>query len=198
MRGVRHQAVAVEIFGEKLLAGSDRLGLLHRVEAEVAPRIFRTFDDEGRAVRREPVGMCPDPAVLGLLEREGEGVEDLGRAEPDEFVRANVDVDSERLGVGIAEAGIDAVRRDDEVVIAPPRIGGIALGIELDFDAKFASSVLQDFEEALAANSNEPVPRRSDRLAAEVDVDVIPMRELVGDDLRRLGVVGLKVFHRLV
>ena len=35
--------------------------------------------------------------MLGLLERKGEGVEDLGRAEPDELVGADIDVEPERI-----------------------------------------------------------------------------------------------------
>ena len=90
--------MAVEIFGEEFLAQGDRFRLVHPVEAEAAPRLLRTFDDEGRAVGREAVGVGPDPAVLGLLEGEGEGVEHLGRAEPDELVGADLDVDPECVG----------------------------------------------------------------------------------------------------
>ena len=75
--GVGLERVAVEIFGEQFFAGGDGLGLVHAVEAEAAPGLFRTFDDEGRAVGREAVGVGPDPAVLGLFEGEGEGVEGL-------------------------------------------------------------------------------------------------------------------------
>ena len=183
MRGVGHQAVTVEIFGEQLLAGGDRLGLLHPVEAEIVPRLFRTLDDEGRAVRGEAIGMRPDPAMLGLLEREGEGVEDLVRAEPDELVRAHVDVDAERIFIRVAEARVDAVRGDDKIVLAPLRVGGVTLGIERDPDAKLARPVLQDFEQPLAPDADEAVSRRGDRLAADVDVDVVPVREFLGDGL---------------
>ena len=151
---------------------------LIRSKPKLAPGLLRTFDDEGRAVGREAVGVRPDPAVLGLLEREGEGVEHLARAEPDELVRADVDVDSERLRLRVAEARVDAVGGDDEVVVAPLGIGGIALGVEVQHDAELARAVLQDFEQALAADADEAVPARGDRLAAEVDVDVVPMREL--------------------
>ena len=48
--------------------------LAHRVEAEPPPGGFRAFDDEGRGLGVELVGVRPDPAVLGLLEDEGEGV----------------------------------------------------------------------------------------------------------------------------
>ena len=92
---VRLKRMAVEIFGEEFLAGGDRLVLAHPVEAEAAPGVLGTFDDESRAVGREAVSVRPDPAVLGLFEREGEGVEDLRRAEPDELVGADIDIHSE-------------------------------------------------------------------------------------------------------
>ena len=190
MRGVGHERVAVEIFGEQLFAQRDRFGLVHPVEAERAPGVLRTFDDEGRAIGREAVGVRPDPAVLGLLEREGEGVEHFGRAEPHELVGADVDVDSERVGVSVAEARVDAVRGDDEIVVAPLRIGGIAFGFEVQDDAELARAVLQDLQQALAADADEAVARRSDALAAVMDVDVVPMRELGGDDRGGDRVVG--------
>src|SRR5437763_16449056 len=71
VRSVGLKRMAVEIFGEQLLARGDRFVLAHPVEAEAAPGLLRTFDDEGRAIGREAVGVGPDPAVLGLLEREG-------------------------------------------------------------------------------------------------------------------------------
>ena len=105
---------------------------------KLAPRVLRTFDDEGRAVGREAIGVGPDPAVLGFLEGEGEGVEHFRRAEPHELVGADVDVDSERVGVGVAEARVGAVRGDDQIVVAPLRIGGIAFGFEVQRDAELA------------------------------------------------------------
>src|SRR5215208_6746652 len=114
--------MAVEISGEQPLAGGDAFRLIHPVEAEAAPRLLRTFDDKGRALGREAVGVRPDPAVLGLLEREGESVEHFRRAKPHELVPSNVDIDAEGIGPRIAEARISAVRRYHEVVVAPLRI----------------------------------------------------------------------------
>ena len=64
--------------------------------------------------------------------------------------------------LSVAEARIDAVRRDDQVVVAPLRIGGIALGFEMQCDAELARPILQDFEQAFAADADEAVARRSD------------------------------------
>ena len=97
--------------------------------------------------------------MLGLLEREGEGVENLRRAEPDELVAADVDVDTERIRVGVAEARVGAVRGDDEIVVLPFGISRIAFGIEVQNDAELARAGLQDFEQALAADADESVAR---------------------------------------
>ena len=77
-------------------------------------------------------------------------------------------------------------RRDDQVVFAPLGIGGIAFGFEVQRHPELAGAVLQDFEHALAADADEAVARRGDRLAADMDVDIVPMRELVGDDRARM------------
>src|SRR5690349_4949578 len=114
MRRVRLERMAVEIFGEERLARGDALVLAHAVEAETRPGLLRTFDDEGRAVRCEAVGVRPDPAVLRILEGEGEGVEDLARAEPHELVLADVDIDAERFRRRIAEARVRTVGGDNK------------------------------------------------------------------------------------
>src|SRR5437868_7218168 len=44
VRGVRLQAMPVEILGEQFFAGGDALVLAHPAEAEAVPRRFRTFD----------------------------------------------------------------------------------------------------------------------------------------------------------
>ena len=69
---------------EQPLAEGDRLLLLHRSRPAACHTVFRRLDDEGRGVVVEAVGVRLEPAVLGLLEGEGERVEQLVRAEPDE------------------------------------------------------------------------------------------------------------------
>ncbi len=132
VRGVRLQPMAVEIFGEQLLARGDACAWSIVSKPKLAPGLFRTFDDEGRAVGREAVGVRPDPAVLGLLEREGEGVEHLADvpSQTNLFARTSTSTPN-ASGLGVAEARVGAVRGDDEVVVAPLRIGGIAFGFEV-------------------------------------------------------------------
>ena len=198
MRGVGHQAVAVEIFGKNPLARGDRIGLAQRVEGEPSPGRVRAFDDEGRAVGREFIGVGPDPSGLGLLERESEGVERLGRAEPGEAVGAGFGIDPEMLGIMVAKAAVDAVGADDEVVFGPMLEAGFAFAFEVKFDAQFAGALAEDREQALAADADETVPGGAHRVAVNMDLDIVPMGEFVGDDLRRCGVVGGEILDRLV
>ena len=142
--------------------------------------------------------MGPDPSGFGFREGESEGVERLGRAKPDELVSARVDVDSERVGEAVADAAVDAVRGDDQIVCAPFGIVRVAFGFEAQLDAQFSGAILQDFEQPLAPNADEAVARRANGFTMDVDVDVVPMREFVGDDLGRDRVVGHEVVDRLV
>ena len=196
MRGVADQALAVEMRREDALARRDGLVLAHRAEAERLPRVGRAFDDEGRAIVGEAIGMRPDPPRLGLLEGKGERLEQFRRAEPDEAVGALVDVDPERLGARIADPAVGAVGGDDEV----PRVvvAGIILAIEADHDAELARAVGQYLEQPLAADADEAMPRRDDRLAADANVDVVPMRAFPRDLFARLRVVADEVVDRLV
>ena len=150
MHGIGDQPVPVQIFGEDGFAQRDRCILSDGIETQPAPGCFRTFDDEGRAVGRELVGVRPDPPRLGLLEGEGESVERLGRAEPDELVGARIDVDPERIGEAVAHAAVDAVRGNDQIIADPSGIVGVALAFEGQCDAQVGRAILQDFEQALA------------------------------------------------
>src|SRR5574338_812083 len=51
----------------------------------------------------------------------------------------------------------------------------------MQHDSELARAILQDFEQALAADADEAMPARGDRLPAVMDVDVVPMRELLRD-----------------
>ena len=92
VRGIAHERMAVEVLREELLAEGDRLRMVGAVEAVRAPGFLARLDDDGRERLAELVGVDLEPAVLGLLEREGERRERLRRAEPDVAALARVDV----------------------------------------------------------------------------------------------------------
>src|SRR5690349_5672736 len=98
----------------------------------------------------------------------------------------------------VAKARVDAIGRYDEVVAFPFGIAGIAFSFEKEGNSELPRAVLQNFEQALAADSDETVAAGGDRCPMDVDVDVVPMRELFGDGSRRSRIVARNVVHREV
>src|ERR1700722_13454715 len=74
VRRIRNQRMAAEIFCKNPFAGPAGFVLADRAEAEVLPRRLRALDDECRRIGVKLVSVCPDPALLGLLEDKREGV----------------------------------------------------------------------------------------------------------------------------
>ena len=184
--------------GEDAFARRDRLLLAHGVEAEPAPRRLRALDDERRGLGVELVGVRPDPAVLGLLEDERERVlESLPGAEPDVLAGAHVDVRLEHVRQGAANLRVGAVGRDDQIVVAVA-VGALELGLELQGDAQRTRPVLQDVEQALAADAAEAVARRAGDGAAVEDGDVVPVDERAPDRVGALGIAGVEIDEGLV
>ena len=77
------------------------LGGIELIEAGGAPVRLGGFDDEGRCVVIEAIGVRLEPAVLGLDEDESERLEHPMRAEPDELVASDVDLRLEMRGVTV-------------------------------------------------------------------------------------------------
>jgi hypothetical protein len=107
--------VTVEVTTEQLLTERDGLRGVEFVEAVRGPGFLACLDDDGREVLAELVGVDLEPAMLGALEREGEGREGLRRAEPDEAAFTLVDVRLEYVRVPVAGAAIAPIRGNDQV-----------------------------------------------------------------------------------
>ena len=112
---VAHQPLAAQVLAEQLLAKLDRLLRGVAIEAVRLPGLLARFDDDGRQIGAELIGVNLKPAVLGVLEGEGEGGKLLFRAEPDEAAFAHVDVRLEGIGVSAALNAVDAVGRNDQI-----------------------------------------------------------------------------------
>ncbi|SPC13098.1 conserved hypothetical protein [Cupriavidus oxalaticus] len=197
VRRIGDQLVAVEVARKQLLAIRHALFLAHLVDAGGLPDRFRRLDDKGRGVVVEAVGMRLEPAVLGLLEGESEGVEQLVRAQPDKAALARVDVGPEGLGVAGADAAVQAIRGDHQVGLVLHRqrlvVGDIVL--EYQPDAERFAARLQDIEQALAADADKAVATGADGAAADMDVDIVPVIE-GGVDLGGAVRIGLlEVVH---
>src|SRR5262249_59594401 len=100
-----HKLATAEISRKNFFASRNRLFDVHAIEAGASPSLLRAFDNEGRRVGIELIGVHPNPAVLGLLENEGECiVEFLMRSKPDVFAGPDIDVRFECVCVGCADA----------------------------------------------------------------------------------------------
>src|SRR6476646_3315674 len=195
---ILHQLVTTKIAGKDFFASRDRLFDVHAIEASTSPCLFRAFDNEGRRVSIELIGVHPNPAVLGLFENEGECiVELLMRSEPDVFAGPNIDVRLECVCVGRADAGIYAVRADNDVEVLVA-IDGCSLHLEFDFYPKRTRTILQNVKKPLAADPAKAVAARPHHYPTVVNGDVIPINKRVANCLGGYGVVGVKIAERLV
>jgi len=197
VRGVAHESVAVEVLREQLLAERDGLLVVRRIQPKRAPGLLARLDDDGRERLAELVGMDLEPAVLGLLEREGEGRERLRRAEPDVAALTRVDVGLEDGFVALPRATVDAVGGDHEVGIRENRVVRYFL-LEMVDHPELRAPLLQDAEQALALDAAEAMAAGRRGRAAVVDVDVVPVVEAARDCLLRGCVGRTEVFHRAV
>ena len=192
--GVGHQLRAVERLGEQVLAETDRGFLTELVEAVRLVGLFGGLDDEGRGLVVELVDMGLEPAVFGLAEIEGEGVERFVRAEPDVAVRAHDEIGLKHRLVAIAHPGRSAVRSDDEVGVGKFEVG-TDFALEGEPDAQRLAAGLQDVEELLAPDADEAVAGRADAPPLEQEFDVVPVVEGALDLGRRLRVPDLHRLH---
>ncbi len=191
---IGHQLLALQVGREQPLAEIDGLLLVRLVQPMRLPHVFRALDDEGGGVRIELVDVRLEPAVLGLLEQEGEGVVQLVRAQPDVAVGPRHDVGAEDLGVAVADARVDAVARDDEVGIGIVQVG-LGLLLEHQFHAQRLAAGLQDVQQLLAADAHEAVAAGADDAALEVQLDVVPVVEGLLDLVGRGAVPLAHVVH---
>jgi hypothetical protein len=192
--------MAVELRREELLAIADPLLLAHPVEARLQPHVLGRLDDERRGAAVELVDVRLEPAVLRLLEGEGEGVEPLFRAEPHEAAAARFNVGPEDVRVASANPAVESVAGDHEVcaVGRRHRVHVSDIGLEHQPDAEILAARLQDVEQPLAANPAETVAARRDLAALEQYIDVVPVVERLQDRRGRPLVGSNEVAERLV
>ena len=161
------------------------------------PGLLAGLDDHGRELAAELVGVDLEPAVLGPLEGESEGVELLFDAEPNVTAAAYVDRRVKSRRVPGADAAVDAVGADDQV-----RIGELAvvrnIALEIQRGAQRGRALLQDTEQAHPANPAEPVPAAPQHFATEVHFDVVPVMEGLDDRAMSLRVRRPEVVQGLV
>ena len=186
--------------GKQLLAEGHAIFLAHGIDAVGLPHFLGRFHDEGRSFAVELVGVRLKPPVLGLHEGEGEGIEGLLCAEPDEAALARVDVGLEGLGVAGANAAVEPVAGDHEVGLVLRGQGLVVahVGLKHQVHAQCQAAFLQDVQQPLAADAAEAVAAGAHAAALEEDVDVVPVVERLADQRGGFGVGHAQVAQRLV
>ncbi len=135
-----------------------------------------------------------EPAMLGLAEIEGEGLEDFFRAEPDEAVRPQLHIGLEDILVTVANPRVHAIGGDDEIGVGKLQIE-LHLPLEVELDAERLAARLQDVEKPAAPDADEAMARRAHAPTLDDDFDVVPMVEGALDCSGRLGIAAAHVLH---
>ena len=198
--GIADQRLAVQVLGKQPLAKGNALLLAHRRQAVRLPDRLGRFDDEGGGVLVKLVGMGLEPAVLGLLEGEGEGVKGFVRAQPDKAAIAGVDVGLEHLGIAAADAAVQAVAGNHQVslVLLRQRLVVRHIDLEHQLHPQRQTAVLQDVEQVLAPDAAKAVATGAHTTALEKHLDVVPMVERIANQLAGDRVGRAHVVQRLV
>src|SRR6266487_956070 len=127
------------------------------------------------------------PDLLGALDNkgrscavEGEGVEELVGAEPDE-TRISLDqARLEYLGVLRADLAVDAVGGDQQVGARLLR-KVVNLDLEAQHDAKLDATALEDAQQAPPRQAREDVAAAANALALNMHIDRVPENKTLGD-----------------
>ena len=197
MRRVVEQFIAAEIFGEQVFTPCDALADRHFAEAQRLPGIFGHLDNKSAGVVIEAVGMGPYPALFGLDEDEGEGIELVMGAEPDKAVLALIHAGLKFIRIGLAHPAVEAVSGNDKVV-PEIRLKALDLGLKCYRYAECGSAALQNIQHAAPRDAAKPVPARGDGGALEMHIDIIPMGKAIENFLRRFGIVIAQILDRRV
>ena len=144
------------------------------------------------------VDVGAEPAVLVLLEEEGEGREAERGAVPREDRPADFDLGSEVLGPMIAEHAVDAVAGRDQVVLREQRLRIADLGFEAELDSLSGSTALEDVEQAAAGDGPEPDAAAAQHLAVDAHLDRVPGVGASQDLVVGCPVLLAQVAHRLL
>src|SRR5579883_2640046 len=187
----------IEITGEELLAEGDGSGGIEPIDPVCLPGLLAGLDDHRGQIAAELVGVDLEPAVRGALEGEGECLEGLRGPEPDVAALAPVELRFEYRLVPLAGLAVGAVCRDNEVRVLE---SGFRVHFPLEglVNPELRGPLLQDREQALAADTAESVAAAHESPAPKVDVDIIPVVKIAHDGGMGAGIGGVEVRHRLV
>ena len=146
------------------------------------------------------VGVCLEPAVLGLLESKGESVKGFVRTQPDKAAVAHIDIGLKAVGVAAAYAAVQTVAGNHQIglVLLCQRLVVCHVVFENQIHAQLFAALLQDIEQVLAAYAAKAVAGGAHAAAFEKHLDVVPVVEGVAYQPGRVRVRLAQVVQRLV
>jgi hypothetical protein len=109
-----------------------------------------------------------------------------------------LDLRLEHLSASVSGQAVDAVGADDQVVRSAQLLERRRDFAVVDGDAELLAPLAQDRQQALPADGGKPVTARGEDLPLEVDVDVVPDREVLREPLVKGRVCILDAPQRLV
>lgn len=160
------------------------------VEAGRGPGVGVGLDDERAQRVADRIGVGGEHAVWAVLVDEGEPVEHVGGAEPDELRARHLRRRSEVVGEQGAEAAVGAVAHDDQVEVV--QFGEVAdLVLETHLHALGPGPVLQQAQQRLADHGRHAHAADALPCAVHADLDVVPVSAVLLQRLAEDGVGGV-------
>jgi hypothetical protein len=197
-RAVGDQLVPLQLFSEHRLEKCRSLNLREMADTKLVEGVRVHFEDPGRAPLFVLIGMDDDDSLRDFLEPEGEGIERARRSHPDKAVWPQVGLWLEMICVGFADAAVDAVGRNDQIITARQHCWIVDLLLEQQFYTKLPRPVLQEHQQRPARAAAEAVAADAVRIALEMDFDVVPVGEAGADRLVTWRIRRLERVKRLV
>src|SRR5688572_22057204 len=162
------QAMTIELLGKQLLEECGGAILVRFIHPRRSPRLVPALDDEGRLIGCVLISVHPPQTVRAMPEVKGEGRKRLGRPEPDESIRPEINGLTDPISEELANRTVDAVGPDDEIGISTfGKRWHFAL--KLDPNARGGRLLLQRSQQRMAADAAEAVAGRGEDFAAVVD-----------------------------
>ena len=178
------------MIGKDLFAGTNDLLLGHIFEPPTIPSLARAFNNHGRGIIVELIGMDPDPAMFGFFKYKGKRViKLLMRAKPDKFARAHIDIGFEVIGKFVANRRVQPVTAHHDIVIF--LVGGcrFCAGFKLQINSKRPCAFLQYQQHSLAADACKTMALRDGPHALLHHRNVVPIGKALFDRLGRFRII---------
>ena len=186
-----------ELVCEDGLEQPGALGFVQPVEAERRPGRGAHLHHPGRASGLVLIGVGADQPVFCLFEEKSKRVERPGRAQPRELVRLELEGRLEIILVGLADAAVDAVGADDDV-IAAQRGQIVDRAVIVDGDSHLFAALLEDLQQGQARATGESVSAAAHLAALVADDDIVPIGERIADHCEGRAVAAEELLQRFL